>query len=406
MFLPRLFLAWYLGLSGNPEIWEYDVIGACIHAGLGHIYEINGLRYLAYAPPLWSFLLAALMSLPGESRGWVQVAQAVFCLGAALVAVPLGRRLTGRTEVGVAGGVLIALQPSLLYYSVVKSDPLPLNVFLLALIALAGLQTLEAPSMRHGVAFGLVTALGTLSRGTPLVALPVLAVLLAARFRRQALVPALGALFAFAAVVAPWLVRNALAVGAPILTSTTGENLWRGNNEGATGGAFDVAGNSLSVASADPSVFPPSVRSALASGTELERQEAFLGEAIRFVREHPRDALRLFLRKLRILWWRLESDPGDYWPRAAETYEWIYRTELALAILGVWTLWRARAGVSLDSVRNGISYVILLVLALGALQALFYVQGRHRFLMEPLLLIFTASGAAAVARRLVPPRQP
>ena len=42
---------------------------------------------------------------------------------------------------------------------------------------------------------------------------------------------------------------------------------------------------------------------------------------------------------------------------------WIYRSDLALAILGVWSLWGARAGVSLVSVRIGMSFVILLVLA-------------------------------------------
>lgn len=406
VFLPRLFLAWYLGVAGNPEIWEYDVIGACIHAGLGHIYEINGLRYLAYAPPLWSYILAGLMGLPGDSRGWIQVAQAIFCLGAALAAAGIGRRLSGRDGVGVACGALVALQPSLLYYSVVKSDPLPLNVLLVCVIALAGMRTLEAPSWRKGLAFGLLAALGTLARGTPAVALPTLAVLMVARWRRRALVPLIAAALTFAAGVSPWLIRNHVLLGSPILTSTTGENLWRGNNAAATGGAFDVSGRSLSVASAAPEAFPPSIRAALATGVELERQEAFLDEVRRFVRERPASAVRLFVRKLRILWWRLESAPDDYWPRAAQTYEWIYRAELSLALVGVWTLWRNRTGTPVGSGRWEVLYVLLLGLTLSVLQALFYVQGRHRFLIEPLLLIFTAVGTHALARRGLPPRRP
>ena len=42
--------------------------------------------------------------------------------------------------------------------------------------------------------------------------------------------------------------------------------------------------------------------------------------------------------------------------------------------------------------------VLGLIGAVSILQTAFYVQGRHRFLVEPLLLIFTAIGATAVAR--------
>ena len=38
------------------------------------------------------------------------------------------------------------------------------------------------------------------------------------------------------------------------------------------------------------------------------------------------------------------------------------------------------------------------MLAVSVLQSAFYVQGRHRFLIEPLLLMFTAIALSAFAR--------
>ena len=114
-------------------------------------------------------------------------------------------------------------------------------------------------------------------------------------------------------------------------------------------------------------------------------------EAWRFITADPWAATRLFARKLRTFWWRVDSNPGDYPAMAARGYEWTFRVELVLALLGAWLTLRsphsrAAAGICLG-----------LIVAISLLQCAFYVQGRHRFLVEPLLLIFTAIGLERLA---------
>ncbi len=394
--LSRLALALYLGVWGEPERWEYDVIAANIHAGAGHIYDRQGFVYDAYAPPLWSYALAGLLGIPGLTRASIQIVQALLCLGTAAACGALARRLGGGDIAAVLTGLCVALQPSLLYYSVVKSDPLPLNAFLLSLIALVGAALIEAPSQGRAIGAGLLIALATVSRGTPAIALPIMAILLILGRRARAVETVLTMSAAMVLGLAPWLVRNTLVLGEPLITSTSGENFWRGNNEHATGGVVDRNGRSLTRLAPSSDVFPPAVRAVLETGTEADRQRVFMTEAWRFIRANPADALGLFVRKMRIFWWRIDSDSADYAPISARLYEWLYRTELALALLGVVALWRRESPGDEESRRHAILLIVGLLVGISLSQSAFYVQGRHRFLIEPLLLIFSAYGLSTL----------
>lgn len=394
----RVLFAVLLGAAGKPELWEYDIIAANIVAGNGHVYERSGFVYAAYSPPLWSYVLAGLLRLFGSARAAIQAIQGLCCLGAALICGSLARRITGDERAGLLTGILVALQPSLVYYSVMKSDPLPLNALLLSLIAVSAATLTARPSDRRAIAFGLLVGLGVLSRGTPIVAVPVVAIALLARWDRAALRPIAAVTLAFVLCTAPWLVRNALIMGSPIITSTTGENFWRGNHEGAGGGVKDLNGGAITRLVPTNAALPDSIRTVLAKGTEADRHRIFMSEAWRFIRTEPLAAMGLFATKMRIFWWRIDSDPRDY-PRAASiAYEVIYRSELALSLFGVFVLFRARNAASTSPDRWAAGLTLGLIVAVSVLQCAFYVQGRHRFLIEPLLLIFTAIGLTALPR--------
>ena len=396
--LPRALLAALLGIVGAPERWEYDVIAANIVSGSGHLYDRLGFVYAAYAPPLWSYLLALLTAPFGEARGAIQVAQAFLCFGAATIYGSLARMISGHARTGLVAAFLVALQPSLLYYSVVKSDPLPLNVLLVGLIVITGIGVATRPTDRRAAAFGLLVGLGVLSRGTPIVILPIVAGALLFRFGSKALRPVGVTTIAFTLCLAPWLIRNFLRLGASVITTTTGENFWRGNHEGATGGVRDDDGGEISRLLPSNEDLPEVIRRVLAEGSEMERDKVFASESWRFIRSHPAGAAALFARKLRTFWWRLDSDPRDYSRASVIAYEAIYRLELGLALVGMLLGARTLPGPSEAPERWPGFVVFAALIAMSLLQCAFYVQGRHRFLIEPLLLIFTALGLAALAR--------
>lgn len=405
-FASRGLLALFLGSGWHLERWEYDEIAANLVKGDGHVYERAGFFYAAYSPPVWSYVLAFLLWLPGNAEANIQCLQGLFCFASAVVYSRLAQRLSGSTEVALLTGLLVALQPSLLYYSVVKSDPLPLNILLLGLIVRAGADLVLDPRPRRAASLGFLLALGVLTRGTPIVVFPLVSFWLVARWKSSAALPIVLTAAAFAFFMAPWLIRNHLLLGRPLITTTAGENFWRGNHEGATGGVLDEDGGQITVLIAENPALPATIRSVIKDGTELDRQDIFLKEAVRFVRERPLWAARLFARKMRTFWWRIDSDPRDYSAVASALYEVLYRIELLLALVGTFVVARSSRCRQPARDRLAASLPIAIMVAVGILQSAFYVQGRHRFLIEPLLLMFTASGLFEITRWLRRPGRP
>ncbi len=369
-------------------------------SGSGHVYHRSGFVYVAYSPPIWSYVLALLLKLPGSTGTGIQVLQSILCFASSITYATLARRISGNPTVGLFTGLVVALQPSLLFYSVVKSDPLPLNVLLLGLIAQGGADLILKPHPGGAAAFGVLLAAGVLSRGTPIVALPVVAVWLVVRWRRQAAIPLMVMVTTLALGVAPWLIRNERLLGRALITTTAGENFWRGNHEGASGGVLDENGGQITTLLPSNEALPSTIRSVLRSGTELDRQDIFMNEALSFIREKPGLASSLFLRKMRTFWWKIESDASDYSPFASLAYEVIYRMELALALLGGFVLLRSPREATPAPDRTAAGFALAVMIAISVLQSGFYVQGRHRFLIEPLLLMFTACGILEAAKKL------
>jgi hypothetical protein len=192
-------------------------------------------------------------------------------------------------------------------------------------------------------------------------------------------------LLAALVVFAPWSIRDSLLLGQPVvLSSESGEWFWRGNNPNATGSSWTVDGKTM-LEVADP-VFQAQVTAA----DEAQRMTLYRAAALDFVRADPGATARLYLTKLAAFWWASPSTGLLYPAWWVTTYGAYYLVIAACSAIGLVVglrSQRARAGVVL----------ILLVLALVSLtQSLFYVEGRHRWGVEPLMLVLAGAGALAL----------
>jgi 4-amino-4-deoxy-L-arabinose transferase-like glycosyltransferase len=376
----RVALLALTGAWGAPRLWEYDDIARNILAGRGFVYDHYGTEYRGFTTPGWPFVLAVLLRV-GDYR-LVQGVQALFCVLLGASAYLVVRHAWSR-RAGLLAGTLCVLHPGLVYYSVVNSDPLPLNAWLVFLIAAALLPLADDPRPAKALGPGALIGLSLLTRGTTLLLLPVAAVwlLFTAGWRRTA-APLAVLLLVPSVMVTPWLLRNWTAMGAPAMTSTGGEMLWWGNNPEASGGIEAVDGRNMRDG------MPPAVRAVLAaSPRELVHDRAFRDEALRFIRTDPAAFAALLLRKLGQFWW-FGPFSGKEYPRwFLALYKPLYALELILAMAGVVVAIRSR--------HRATAWLLLTVpLAISVFQSLFYVQGRHRWMVESFVLVFVAVAAA------------
>lgn len=194
-------------------------------------YGLQPDRPTAFRPPLYPLLLAPLIAVSPDARLAIALFHVLLGTATAAAAVQLGRlaRL-GRASIGA--GLLVACDPLLMHQAtLVMTETLAALLSVLLVIALH--RTVESHRLTVAFGTGLVVGLAILCRPTYLAGLPlVLAALVfyaskpPDRWAKPALV-LLGTVLA----LAPWILRNAIQLGAPIATTTHGGyTLWLANN--------------------------------------------------------------------------------------------------------------------------------------------------------------------------------
>jgi hypothetical protein len=121
---------------------------------------------------------------------------------------------------------------------------------------------------------------------------------------------------------------------------------------------------------------------------EVEQNKILTNAGMDFVRSQPREASLLFIRKFFYFWW-FSPHTGLFYPRSwLNAYLAYYLVVVCLAALGLWTCLRATT----PAVRNLAEIFLLLAATYSVTQAIFYVEGRQRWQLELLLLIFASAG--------------
>jgi 4-amino-4-deoxy-L-arabinose transferase-like glycosyltransferase len=208
---------------------DYYLIAWNLSAGRGFSQSPPGqpAEATAYRSPLYPLILAALFRLVGPDPEVGIVLNRALAVLLIPLAYALGRALHG-DRAGLVAAALAAFWPHGYYFAG------NLMTELLAAVAATGMMLLLVrlairPSVGAAAAAGAAVALAVLTRGSFLApAAMLLPWLLAEPLRTRAWrVPAaFGG--AFAVVMLPWIVRNALLFGAPIAGTTGGGDVFAG----------------------------------------------------------------------------------------------------------------------------------------------------------------------------------
>jgi 4-amino-4-deoxy-L-arabinose transferase-like glycosyltransferase len=199
---------------------RYDRIAHSLLAGDG--FARKGAPS-ADSPPLYPLFLAGVYGVFGPSDGAARAALAVVDSATVGVVLLLGWAVVGRRAAVLAASVAAVLPYSIFQVLAAGSDTLFLLLHTLALLFLA--RAWLDDQGRHWAAAGALLALATLCRAVPFLLPDPLAalVLLAGRgtLRHRAGRAAL-LVVVFAAVLAPWMVRNAVVFHRFVPVQTLG----------------------------------------------------------------------------------------------------------------------------------------------------------------------------------------
>jgi 4-amino-4-deoxy-L-arabinose transferase-like glycosyltransferase len=373
-----------LGAYPHPHVFEYEEIARNLLAGRGYTYASpdGGMYVASQSSPLYILLTAGVYSVTGSSQPAMLVLQAVLGGLTAVLVAWAGQRAFSRPA-GMAAGVLVAVDPALVVYAA-QLHSLTLDALANVSLVCATLGVPFRPGTPRLASLGALFGLAGLTRATALLLLPVHLVWL--RLNRGLRLASTGvavAVVVMLLVYAAWPIHNSLLLGTLTLgSSETTEWLWRGNNPNANGGSLTPDGQRMLA------VAPPEFRAEIETATEAQRVQIYQAAALEFVRDNPGSAARLYLTKLLTFWWG-SQETGLLYPASwLVAYQLWYAAILALGALGVWS---ARS----DAQQRAVVWLIVVtVLLVSVTQAVFYVEGRHRLAIEPLVLLLTGVGAA------------
>ena len=383
----------FYNLPGDPR--TYDEWAQRIAAGdwLG-----QGVFYQA---PLYPYFLGVLQTVFGHDLWLIRLVQLVLgALSCALI-FRAGRRLISPAA-GIAAGLILACYaPAIFFDALIEKSVLDLFLVsaLLALIAII----IDQPRWPLWLAGGALLALLGLSRENALVLAIVVILWIVLHFRSESA----GARLRWAAVFLAGLLLVLFPVGMrnlemggefKLTTSQFGANFFIGNNPAADGtygsvrkllGDIQLEGNDAK------RLADRAIGRDLSAG---EVSDYWFHRSVDYIQRAPGDWLALLAKKWLMVWNRRELEDSDdfyiyqQWSWLLKVLGWFAHFGLLapLAAAGLWFTrhqWR----------RLWLLYAM--ILGLAASVAVFYVFGRYRYPLVPVLVLFAGAAVAALWRR-------
>jgi 4-amino-4-deoxy-L-arabinose transferase-like glycosyltransferase len=321
-------IAYWLSTREDPlgaDALQYHLIGANVADGKGisDTFPAIELHATAFRPPVLPLLLGGWYRVFGTGQG-IGRAFAVVIGVALVVTTYLVVRRHAETLVAVSSAILVAIFPPL-----VANDTVPLTESLSLILILL---LVDAILRRRPVLSGVWCGLLTLTR--PSAQLLILIVVAWLWFKlgwRRALVAAV----LFAVVLTPWLVRNAVQLGRPVLVTSNGFNLAAMHSDEAR-----RAGRFI-----DPIYDPGFDDMRLVQFDEVEWDDALRSRALDDIRHSPGHVLTVAGRNFVAIF---ELDPGEN--EAAERVDgrnltvrrWTLPMFYVVLLAGVTGLWLER----------------------------------------------------------------
>lgn len=239
--------------------------------------------------PLYPYFLAALFSVSSRIL-FVRVCESVLASLLPVLLGLLGRRLFSE-KVGLLAAFASAVYPYFVYLPSAQVSDNIVTVLLLASVLCLGWRK-ESVTVGLSIASGVFLGLCLLARPSMVMVVPgMLAWPLAWKRGRPARPLMRRVLLVFVvslATVAPWTVRNYAVTGHLVFVATGGgRQFWYGNSPYATASTTE-----------NPE-YPPELKDRLlALPDEPSRERLFYREGLKFVRENPGAAFRLYVMKL------------------------------------------------------------------------------------------------------------
>lgn len=373
-------------------VWEDNATALNLfHTGEMKYFHDGTWNY-NYQFPLYCYLQYIVYKLFGEHNWMIIILQLLLSSVTALLLHDIFEKFLRYIRIDTADKFaryipLLAItgflfHPLLIYYTIAHIHPLNMDMLMAALIIYIGLRYYENPSVFNLMFTGIVTGFALLERATLITALvPVLLLMMDhVPFGRFALRSVFILIISFI-VILPYLYRNYRLTDEWKISSAAGRHLWVGSLEETEGSNIMADGRSYHYA------LPAGVAEKLGKMNAMQQDSTYRALYMQKLESDPASIAKMFFVKLKNFWW-FRANAGETYSAKAQSF--IPSYKMAYASVIMFSL------IAVILLRKKSIYILSFPLALSLLQSFFYVETRHRFLIEPFLIFLALTGIYAL----------
>ncbi|MBN4066051.1 glycosyltransferase family 39 protein [Candidatus Amoebophilus asiaticus] len=280
--------------------------------------------------------------------------------------------------------VIFLFHPFISYYSLYNVHPFTLNLFSALLALFVMFKFFEKRTLSYLILYGVVLGWVILDRSTLMVVFTPFVILCMRNYDfLSGLKKILLALVVCSITISPWLIRNYLHYHELAVTSTTGEILWKGAIYGSDGGNHLIDGRHYlhALTAAEDRL--------LTQMPIMKQKQFFMGKYMHILRNDPGHIISMYLKKLNNFWWFRELmgiDYGDNFKKYIPYYKAYYVICLIFVLIAIYKL------------RTQVLLILSFPVMLSLFQSVFYVETRHRVIIEPFLVFIALIGVVYLIR--------
>lgn len=382
--LKLLFLFFFIT---DIRTWEdHEIAVNILNSGTAFISDSSVPNY-TYQFPVHPFLLSLIYQVCGVNP-FAAVVFYIFLNGVSALVLYLffkkslkqfpGIRFKQLQQILFISILLFEIHPGINYYLLFNIHPFTLDLFLLSISMLA-LQIFAAKNtLRNLILFSVTLGLAILDRVTfAVICVPFLFVLVKNHSAGKVIAKVFLSLVILSAIIGPWMIRNYMKDGIIGLTSGSGTFLWRGAQANSEGSNYLADGKICFDALTNEEI------NRVIKMSAKEKQDFYFQKYITLLKETPGKVFRMYLIKLKNFW-LFRSHFGSELPRVLKKfilpYLFSYLFVLVMVIVSIFLL------------RSKSFFLMSVPVLLSLAQSVFYVETRHRLVIEPVLIFLASTG--------------
>ncbi len=381
----QIFVAYYAGNKFHPKTWEYEAIAQNMLKKGDFVYNYRDYgEYRALVSPGYPYLTFAVYKIFGTNHRLMLFIQFIMMTALCFIIYRITWLFFKNIWISFIASLLTAVHPGLIFYSSTMLHQFALYITLffgsILLLCLCHLKN----KWPYFILLGIIGGFAVLTRATflPVIVLGLIlyVIINKTNHTKARVIKAVTALAILLIVNAPWAVRNYLIFEKFIYSQTNiWEQFWVGNNPEATGGHYKADGTIVL------DYKPPEMQAELdSSDSEISDNKIFRKYAFKYLREQPAAFVSGVLKKAILFWW--------FFPQTGILYPKYYL--LAYRILYTTLLFFAASGLAICQLKKLwkpiMIFPLLLVFGINAVHALNFVEMRHRWTVEPILMILSS----------------